>query len=821
MSRSIWAATSERARQLGGASQLLLGLLALVTLVGPLWVNLLLWRIEYLGYDTELVSGMIIAVAPEGAAAAAGLRPGDQLVTLYDLPLKQIVYHWNLWAPIQQSGAAIPVTVERAGDIIAFALPRSAPEPAYQADKVVFILLAAACWVSGALLGFGRRHEVNGSRSVAVFWLLMAGVLGCYKFAATLSLPFLALLSWLLLTILPPLAVCVHVWFPARAITSQRSRRAQRALIASWSGLNLFIALGWLVWRPEPATMVIYAGLPIMVAFVCAFAGSGLLLLEAYRQVSAPHVRRQIRLLAAACLFTAGVWLIFRLLPMLLGTAPPLPDALIDLTPILIPLAYLVTGTATGLYTLDRIATRIVTEMLVLAAIALIFAGAVVLVANERTEAVIWGALTIGLLLQRTSTWLRQVRARQLDPERPYEPLRRARRLLASSLDLQVLTAAFREGIQATFQQAPFALYVASESEQAGLVLMQQDRLPDLPASLPAGQLLESLDRNGPIVEALQLHSMLAATPLGADEEAAVRHQGVALWCVMRQAQGKIIALALVGTAGNLEPYRAADRRAILELLDAGALAFTNSAVYERLSRTEAARSELFDAMRKVQDETAASIAREIHDEVINIPVHHNIVALQQLLKGRHEPQTRSALELLLASEQDVSERLRIACERLHPTGLDDPLGLVGVQRTRAKWHGECYLRVVGEPVPIEPATQLEVFRIAREAITNAVKHASASTILVVLRFSPAPDGPICLTVEDDGRGCADIQPKAGHWGLRNMHESARVAGGRLRVTPRQGGGTLVSVQFPAMWSHTGAGHLSHVLADAVSTGSF
>jgi len=364
-----------------------------------------------------------------------------------------------------------------------------------------------------------------------------------------------------------------------------------------------------------------------------------------------------------------------------------------------------------------------------------------------------------------------------------------------------MLINALQEGIQTTFHRAPFALYQATVDDAPHLALVRHDQLPDLPAMLPDGVLRTRMLQGEPMIEALRIHTALAATTLSAAEEAAVRHQGVALWCTIRQGHGELFGLVLIGTDGNLDPYRAADQREIQDFLDAAALAFANSAAYERQRATEATLRQLFHAMRHVQDETAAHLAREVHDEIINVNVQLNILALQRLLAVETEPQRRAELDLLLASEHGVSQSLRMICERLHPSGLDDPYGLVGVlrgliERVRVMWLGSCELQVYGEPCPIKPALQRELVRVAREALANAVKHAAATTITVQLHYPITPADALMVVIADDGQAGQVIESKIGHWGLRNMDESARAAGGDLQFSQRPGGGTQVVLRL-------------------------
>jgi two-component system sensor histidine kinase DegS len=99
----------------------------------------------------------------------------------------------------------------------------------------------------------------------------------------------------------------------------------------------------------------------------------------------------------------------------------------------------------------------------------------------------------------------------------------------------------------------------------------------------------------------------------------------------------------------------------------------------------------------------------------------------------------------------------------------------------------------VGTPAAVPNTLQGALFRIAQEAITNAVKHAEASCIVVHLHHQP---GSLQLSITDDGKG---FDPEAaqgaaeGHFGLVGMRERAQSIGD-LQVDSRPGQGTTIKV---------------------------
>ena len=94
-------------------------------------------------------------------------------------------------------------------------------------------------------------------------------------------------------------------------------------------------------------------------------------------------------------------------------------------------------------------------------------------------------------------------------------------------------------------------------------------------------------------------------------------------------------------------------------------------------------------------------------------------------------------------------------------------------------------------------ATELQLMRIAQEALANVRKHSGAREVVVV--FEEAGD-EIVLAVRDDGRGFDEkVGGRAGapRFGLATMRERAQSIGGKIEITSRPGDGTSVELRLP------------------------
>src|SRR6185436_5134607 len=95
-------------------------------------------------------------------------------------------------------------------------------------------------------------------------------------------------------------------------------------------------------------------------------------------------------------------------------------------------------------------------------------------------------------------------------------------------------------------------------------------------------------------------------------------------------------------------------------------------------------------------------------------------------------------------------------------------------------------------------AVEVGLYRIAQEALQNALRHAAAGRVM--LRLEASPDR-VRLTVEDDGRGFviedAVQERAAGRFGLVGMRERARLLGGSFQIESAPGAGTRITAEVP------------------------
>jgi signal transduction histidine kinase len=207
----------------------------------------------------------------------------------------------------------------------------------------------------------------------------------------------------------------------------------------------------------------------------------------------------------------------------------------------------------------------------------------------------------------------------------------------------------------------------------------------------------------------------------------------------------------------------------------------------------------------RVQENERKRIARELHDETIQV-----LVALSRrldLLTTVSVGLPEEAVRHLEISQQLIADSLvdmRRFVQDLRPPALDH-LGLVpaleGLVADLVDQHGlQASLVVTGavQRLASEDA-ELLLFRIAQEALNNVRRHSGALRVTVELEFLP---NRIHMLIQDDGRGFAAPERmsdlvSSGRLGLVGMHERARTLGGTVKIDSKLGSGTSVAVDVP------------------------
>ena len=187
-------------------------------------------------------------------------------------------------------------------------------------------------------------------------------------------------------------------------------------------------------------------------------------------------------------------------------------------------------------------------------------------------------------------------------------------------------------------------------------------------------------------------------------------------------------------------------------------------------------------------------IALELHDSAKQ-RVHAAHLVLSSLRRGLHESPAAAgvdqAMSELRAATADMETSLRELRTPLEGRGLQDAVRQRAEELASA---GGVPIEVRGEVPELPTFVAAHAFRVAGEAMTNAVRHARAERVVVEL----AGDADhLRVVVTDDGRGLPE-RARPGSHGLRSMAARAETLGGSFSVEPGPGGcGTVVSLDVP------------------------
>jgi two-component system sensor histidine kinase UhpB len=236
------------------------------------------------------------------------------------------------------------------------------------------------------------------------------------------------------------------------------------------------------------------------------------------------------------------------------------------------------------------------------------------------------------------------------------------------------------------------------------------------------------------------------------------------------------------------------------------------NALAEALESARAENQRLNERLITAQDDERRRTALELHDEVgpSLFGLRANIGSIAALASGLPESAGRKLTERV-RDLQAIIEHLQVInrgmLNRLRPMALGHvPLRdlLAELVAERARQHSAMAFTFNAERIARSygDTIDLTMYRCIQEGLTNAIRHAQASRIEVVLTERTGGAGPaeedlarLDLTIRDDGRGIAPGTPMG--YGMRGMQERVQGLGGNYGVKSHDGQGTTVEIVIP------------------------
>ena len=225
---------------------------------------------------------------------------------------------------------------------------------------------------------------------------------------------------------------------------------------------------------------------------------------------------------------------------------------------------------------------------------------------------------------------------------------------------------------------------------------------------------------------------------------------------------------------------------------------------------------ELMSNANMVREKERNRVARELHDVVGGMltAIKFDLSRVSWAVEGLASDSTeevvgrtrlpaptplKDTVNELIQLTQETVEAVRAVSEGLRPGALDH-LGLCetlsqSLSRFEHRYGIKARMHTQGESCALSEATELSIYRVFQEALTNVARHSRATEVEVDLSFV---DEILSVQIQDNGTGFAnDDMSQAGHLGLLGMQERARELGGRAEFTTSPKSGARVRITIP------------------------
>ncbi len=267
--------------------------------------------------------------------------------------------------------------------------------------------------------------------------------------------------------------------------------------------------------------------------------------------------------------------------------------------------------------------------------------------------------------------------------------------------------------------------------------------------------------------------------------------------------KGKTIGIMQVDRPPEAEGFDSEEVEIIFAIARATAVAIENARLIDMLGQKEQLLHQLVNKLITAQEDERKFIAADLHDGIIQSLIAiwyrlQRLSAVEEMEPGKWQGEITELTGIL---NEQIQEIRRILYD-LRPIVLDN-YGLIPAVEAHVNNISEKHalpvdLKVTGEQQRLDSKTEVALFRILQEALTNVIKHAAASSVKVSLTIG---EENVILIVEDDGSGINkdyDDQTEPKHrLGLAGIQERALLLGGDCKIKSRPGKGTKIKVSIP------------------------
>jgi len=350
-----------------------------------------------------------------------------------------------------------------------------------------------------------------------------------------------------------------------------------------------------------------------------------------------------------------------------------------------------------------------------------------------------------------------------------------------------------------------------TRADYSGIILINEDRqtydwrgirgnIHPAPANLmPLRELPQSLmEQKGPIL----FYDVDTETGMSVRNVPALENENLAIiagfpFHIKKNLEGVLVV-------GFRREHDFSDReiRLLTSLAEKSAIAIANAELYENLRQREQELGHLSSARAAAQEDERRRIAREIHDGLgqmltavkFNVEILEDTPGLGDAERKRFN-EIKGLLDNVMTEARDISYNLMPSV--LEDFGLSPALQLF-CETFAGRLKVKVSYQAHGINGRFDRALEVNLYRIAQEALTNVVKHAEADSIDVQLLGN---EQGVRMSIEDDGKGFSPSMPRApkseGGMGILSIRERAAVFGGTLTIESTPGKGTTILVEIP------------------------
>ncbi|UTD28735.1 histidine kinase [Bradyrhizobium sp. WD16] len=286
---------------------------------------------------------------------------------------------------------------------------------------------------------------------------------------------------------------------------------------------------------------------------------------------------------------------------------------------------------------------------------------------------------------------------------------------------------------------------------------------------------------------------------------AAMLASGIAILATFFIGQSLLPARTIIGGLRRLERGDYSYRLPPCRTAEFSHISRAVNDLTERLAETTAQRVALTNRLFQVQEDERRALARDLHDEFGQCLAA--VGALATVIE-MEAAATRPDLAKDAHAIADVTKRMtatlrgalaRLRSQQVEELGLEASLAqLVAGWNMRSAPQATVHMKVVGDLAGLPEAISLNIYRIAQECLTNAVRHGKPRDVRLEIAREEAETGSVALSVEDDGGGNAAQLNAGSGYGILGIRERVAALGGSLLIGPAKRGIRVVA-RIPVM----------------------